>query len=188
MQEPIRISPILPVGLAIVATGFTAFAFVIGEQVLGPLFTATTSRMNEQGQQVAGGLRMEWLAIPVLITILLWIWVALVVTKRQAVTTPGSWSFIKLPQRSLKRNVNGMVQVIMVFFLTLVIGGLFWIVFTYPYSATIASGMTFRSDATNTILFFNLMIGGIPIIVGLVGLAWSFTRTIEERETGISSL
>jgi hypothetical protein len=85
----VKISPILPIALAIMATAFTFFCWLVGEQILGPLFTSTTPQMNENGIQVATGLRMEWLAIPLAIAIGLWVWAAFVSTRRQVNTTGG---------------------------------------------------------------------------------------------------
>lgn len=82
-------------------------------------------------------------------------------------------------------------QVIAVGGIALVIAGLFWIVFTLPASSAIEAfgGVSsFAADAQGTVTFITLFIGAMPIIVGLFIIAWSYTRTIEERETGVSSL
>lgn len=82
-------------------------------------------------------------------------------------------------------------QVIAVAGVALVIAGLFWIVFTLPVSQTIEAfgGVSgFATDAQGTVTFITIFIGAMPIIAGLIVIAWSYTRTIEERETGISSL
>jgi hypothetical protein len=71
------------------ATAFTFFCWLVGEQILGPLFTATTPQMNENGLAVANGMRTEWLVVPIAIAIGVWIWAALVVTKRQVPSAGG---------------------------------------------------------------------------------------------------
>lgn len=85
---PIQISPVLPVALAIIATSFTFLCWIIGEKAYAALLTATTGQLSEQAQAISNTIRTEWIAIPIAITVCLWIWVFLVVTKRQPVVVP----------------------------------------------------------------------------------------------------
>jgi ABC-type multidrug transport system permease subunit len=89
--------------------------------------------------------------------------------------------------RDLKGNKRGIAQVIVVAAIALIIGGLFWIIMTYPASIMTSTG-SFRSDALATVQAINLMIGAMPIMAGFVVLFWSIARTIEERETGIGTI
>lgn len=92
---PLRVSPVLPLGLAVLATGFCFFVWLVGEAILSPLFGATLSNMNENGLQVANGLRLEWIAFPVLIAVLLWIWAGIVLTRRRQATPQGNFLFMR---------------------------------------------------------------------------------------------
>jgi hypothetical protein len=158
--------------------------------MLGTLWAAATPSMNEQGLQISNGLRYEWLAFPVAIAIGLWVWAAIVVTRRQVTTRQGPYYFFKQLSR-FQKNQKGITQVVVVGGLCLFIVGLFWIVFTLPTSSTITSmgGVSaFASDAQATVTFIDIFIGAMPIIAGIIVMAWGFTRTIEERETGVSSV
>ena len=86
---PVRVSPVIPVGLAIIATTFTFLCWLVGERVYAAISSVVTPQLTEQTLPIANTLRAEWIAIPILITVCLWIWVALVVTKRQTVIVPG---------------------------------------------------------------------------------------------------
>ncbi len=90
---------------------------------------------------------------------------------------------------SFRNDRRGIVQVLVVGGVCLIIAGLFWIVMTMPVSTVTTSlGLTFRDDAANTVSFIDFFIGAMPIAAGVICVGWGFTRTIEERETGISSL
>jgi uncharacterized membrane protein YqjE len=89
--------------------------------------------------------------------------------------------------RDLKNNKQGIVQVVVVAALALIIGGIFWIIMTYPVSIMTSAG-SYRSDALATVQAINLIVGAMPIIAGFVALGWSIARTIEERETGIGTI
>lgn len=146
--------------------------------------------MSEQGLQISNGLRLEWLAYPVIITILLWIWAGLVITRRQVTARQSAYYFLQFFQR-FRNDSRGVIQVVVVGAVCLIIVGIFWIVFTMPASAIIdefggVSG--FASDAQVTVTFIQWAIGGIPIISGILLLAWGFLRTIDERETGVETL
>lgn len=165
----------------------------MGENLLSQLWAATSSNINEQGAQVSQGLRYEWLAFPVMITIGLWVWAAIVVTRRQVTTQQGPYYYHKLMRglRLFHSNKRGVVQVVVVGGLCLIIVGLFWIVFTMPTSTIIndlGGTSSFNTDAQPTVTFITVFIGAMPIIAGIITMAWGFTRTIEERETGIATL
>lgn len=175
----------MPIGLAIIATSLTFLIWLVGEQVISALWSATTNRMNEQGLAIAQTLRSEWIIIPAAIAVLLWIWAALVVTRRQATGRPGPFYILN----NFRSNNRGIVAVIVVFGLTLVMAGLFWIVFTLPVSTvTDTLGLPVADDAQATVAFMQLVVKAIPVLVGVVLIGWGYTRTIEERETGYASL
>ncbi len=46
----------------------------------------------------------------------------------------------------------------------------------------------YAADAQTTVSFMNASITAIPIVVGIVVLAWGIVRAIEERETGVATL
>lgn len=83
-----------------------------------------------------------------------------------------------------------VIQVLVVGAICIMIGGLFWMVFTIAPSAIIdIQGVdSYSDDAQVTVQFMNAAIIAIPILTGIVVLAWGITRAIEERETGIESL
>lgn len=85
---PVRVSPVIPTALAIMATSFTFMVWLVGEKIYSALISSLSGELSEQSQAVTNTLRAEWLAFPLAITIGLWIWVFLVTTKRQAVTYP----------------------------------------------------------------------------------------------------
>lgn len=182
---PTHISPVLPIGLAIIATSMTFIVWLIGEQVLAALWGATQNRFNEQGLVVSTTLRYEWIAIPAAIAIGLWIWAAIVITRKQGTTHPGPFYLL----RNFRRSNTGIMHVLVVGGVCLIIAGLFWMIFTYPVSIlTDTIGLTFRDDAALTVSGIKVFVGAMPILVGIWLLAWGFTRTTQERETGISEL
>jgi hypothetical protein len=64
-----------------------------------------------------------------------------------------------------------------------VVFGFFWTILTLPASLLLISGMN-SSDATQTVAFLNIFIGLMPILMGLLCVAWAFTKAVEEREYG----
>lgn len=79
-----------------------------------------------------------------------------------------------------------MIQIIVAGAVCVIIGGLFWMVFTIAPSAMISvMGMdSFRDDAQTTVNFMNAAIIAIPILVGLACLAFGVNAAIQERELG----
>lgn len=73
---------------------------------------------------------------------------------------------------------------------TIIIGGLFWMIFTMGPSAIIdVEGRdSYAEDAQTTIDFMEASITATPIVIGIVIIAWGVTRSIEERETGTATL
>lgn len=163
----------------------TFLVWLVGEQALAALWGATQNRMNEQGLAVSTTLRYEWIAIPAAIAVGLWIWAAIVITRKQFTSQPGPFYL----HRNFRRCSRGIMPVLVVGGVCLIMAGLFWIVFTLPVSTvTDTLGLTYRDDAALTISFIKTFVGAIPILTGIWVVAWGFTRTIEERETGISTL
>jgi len=84
-----------------------------------------------------------------------------------------------------------VIQVIVVAGLTIIFMGLLWIVLTLPVSNMIATGIAnnwFASDMQSTITFIQVLIEALPILIGLCVMAWGWVRTVEERETGLSTV
>jgi len=55
----------------------------------------------------------------------------------------------------------------------------------------IATGIAnnwFASDMQSTITFIQVLIEALPILIGLCVMAWGWVRTVEERETGLSTV
>jgi hypothetical protein len=90
-----------------------------------------------------------------------------------------------------RRSQAGVIQVIVVAGLTIFVIGLMWIILTLPLSQLIATGLAngwFDADMLLTVTFFNLFIPAFCLIVGLGVTAWGWVRTVEERETGFSTV
>lgn len=85
---PIKVSPVIPVALAIISTSMTFLCWLVGENIYSALNSAIGSQLTEQTIPVVNTLRTEWIAIPIAITVCMWIWVFMVTTRRQAVTVP----------------------------------------------------------------------------------------------------
>ena len=83
-----------------------------------------------------------------------------------------------------------VIQVIVVAGLTIVFLGLLWIVLTLPVSAMLASqiAIALDSDFQATVLFFQVLIELLPLLIGFSVMAWGWVRTVEERETGVSTV
>jgi len=83
-----------------------------------------------------------------------------------------------------------VIQVIVVAGLTIVFLGLLWIVLTLPVSAMLASqiAIALDSDFQATVLFFQVLIELLPLLIGFSVIAWGWVRTVEERETGVSTV
>ena len=64
-----------------------------------------------------------------------------------------------------------------------IIFGFFWTVLTLPASLLLTSNIT-SSDGQQTVSFLNTFIGLMPILFGLVCVAWGYVKAIEEREYG----
>jgi len=88
------------------------------------------------------------------------------------------------------RSKSGVIQVIVVAGLSIVFLGILWIVLTLPLSAmlasTVASGL--GTEYQSTVLFFQVLITALPLLIGLSVMAWGWVRTVEERETGFSTV
>jgi hypothetical protein len=84
-----------------------------------------------------------------------------------------------------------VIQVIVVAGLTIIFLGFLWIVLTLPVSSMIATGIAkgwFATDMQLTVTFIQILIEALPILIGLCVMAWGWVRTVEERETGISTV
>jgi hypothetical protein len=91
----------------------------------------------------------------------------------------------------VRRANSGVIQVIMVAGFTIVALGILWIILTLPASTLIAKGIAegwFDTDMVNTVLFFQVLIEALPLLVGFCVIAWGWVRTVEERETGFSTV
>jgi hypothetical protein len=64
-----------------------------------------------------------------------------------------------------------------------VVFGFFWTILTLPGNLLLLSGIT-SSDANQTVAFLSMFIGLMPILFGLVCVAWAFVKAVEEREYG----
>jgi hypothetical protein len=68
---------------------------------------------------------------------------------------------------------------------------LLWVVLTLPLSQVIATGISnlwFDGDMTSTVTFFQVLIQVFPLLVAFSILAWGWVKTVEERETGVSTV
>jgi hypothetical protein len=84
-----------------------------------------------------------------------------------------------------------VIQVIIVAGITIVVIGLFWLAATAPVSSIIAlyegqSGL--ESDIVSTVTFIRIFISVLPLMVGFGVIAWGWVKTVEERETGFSTV
>jgi hypothetical protein len=64
-----------------------------------------------------------------------------------------------------------------------IVFGFFWTILTLPASLLLISNMN-SADASQTVAFLNIFIGLMPILMGLLCVAWAFTKAVEEREYG----
>jgi hypothetical protein len=64
-----------------------------------------------------------------------------------------------------------------------IVFGFFWTILTLPGNLLLISGIT-SSDGAQTNAFLNIFIGLMPILMGLLCVAWAYTKAVEEREYG----
>jgi len=88
------------------------------------------------------------------------------------------------------RSRSGVIQVIVVAGLCIVFLGIFWSVLTLPVSAMLASNIAvgLGTEYQGTVLFLQVLITILPLLIGVSVVAWGWVRTVEERETGFSSV
>jgi membrane protease YdiL (CAAX protease family) len=84
-----------------------------------------------------------------------------------------------------------VIQILIAAGITIVIFGFFWLVATAPVTNLIglytdAGGLD--ADIVGTMTFIDTFIKVLPLLVGLGVIAWGWVRTVEERETGFTSL
>jgi hypothetical protein len=64
-----------------------------------------------------------------------------------------------------------------------VVFGIFWIFLTMPV-ALLIEGNFVSTNGQQTVQFINLFVGLMPILFGLVCVAWGYVKAVEEREYG----
>lgn len=91
----------------------------------------------------------------------------------------------------MKRGNKGVIQIIVTVGLGLIIVGFLWIVFTAPLSSVIEKGIAglwFDDDILGTVIFLRVMAQVLPLLAGLSFMIYGWVSTVEERETGVSSI
>jgi len=85
------VSPLVAWTVVLLAVSITALLWLGSAPIISALYTATSGQLSEQATGPAMMMRLEFIAIPIVIDVLFVIWAFLVTTRRQAVTTPGGW-------------------------------------------------------------------------------------------------
>ena len=85
-------SPLVAWAVVLLAVCITGMLWLASAPIISALYTATSGQISEQALGTAMMMRLEFIAIPIVIDVLFVIWAFLVTTRRQAVTTAGGWS------------------------------------------------------------------------------------------------
>jgi hypothetical protein len=81
-------NPLVVGVLALMATTITFLWWIITEPIVSSLIEISSGNVIDQAVPLINTISVEFYALPVGITIALWIWAFLAVTKRQVVTQP----------------------------------------------------------------------------------------------------
>jgi uncharacterized membrane protein len=84
-----------------------------------------------------------------------------------------------------------VIQIIVVAGISIVIFGFFWLVCTAPVSDIIRlydSWTGIDADIVSTVTFIRIFISVLPLLFGFSVMAWGWVKTVEERETGFSTI
>jgi len=91
VEAKIMATPFQAWAIVLIASSITFLIWIVSAPVISAMYTATSGQISDEAQGAANMMRLEFIVFPVIITVGLTIWAALVTTRRQAVTTPGGW-------------------------------------------------------------------------------------------------